>query len=496
VVGFVALLVAVVVVAVAAKPATRRDETRPPANPLRNHQGATSSDSASGGGSQASSSLSGLLLPGQSPTAPGPFALPPNTPIKHVVFMVKENRTFNEYFGTYPGAVGSTSGASMLHGDHIPLKSCYDQQPHDITHGFAAGLYAIDGGKMDGFDIIGDGRDLTGYTTCSRSQIPNYWKYADRFVLADHFFTSMFGPTYPEHLYTVAAQSNGIMDNKSTVNHAGYYCDDPSEYSPHFQFATMTQAQLQHAYALENSIGHKIPDTLVNLLNYTTPIRDCFDVKVLPDELTKAGISWKYYNEKDHWMNALQAIKHVRYGPEWKNVVSPDRFVPDVQHHRLPQVSWLIPPAEYNEHPGEHTISICAGENWTVEQLNALMHSPYWKDTLVVIVWDDFGGFYDPVVPPHYDVMGLGPRTPALILSPYDRRGSNPLGGYVDHTDYEFSSVLRFIELLFNLPAMTERDRQANPLLGALDFRDPPDLQPLVLPYRKDCPYGTDLPRT
>ena len=98
---------------------------------------------------------------------------------------------------------------------------------------------------------------------------------------------------------------------------------------------------------------------------------------------------------------------------------------------------------------------------------------------------------YDPVIPPHYDIMGLGPRTPALIISPYDRRGGNPDGGAVDHTVYEFSSVLRFIELLFKLPAMTERDKQANPLLGALDFRHPPDLKPLVLPYRRDCPYGS-----
>ena len=496
--AFLALLVAVVVVAVAAKPASKsNDSNRASGTPGPHHHGTASPRPTANNGYRFVKSLNGLLLPSQSASGPGPYALPAKVPIKHVVFMVKENRTFNEYFGTYGhGAVGATVGKSILHGNHVPLKPCYDQQPHDITHGFASGLYAIDGGRMDGYDIIGDGRDLTGYTTCSRSQIPNYWHYADRFVLADHFFTSMFGPTYPEHLYTVAAQSNGIMDNKSTLDHPGNYCDDPTEYSPHFPFDKMTRPELKKAYHLENIITQKIPDTLVQLLNYTAPIRNCFDVPVLPDELTKAGITWKYYNQPDHWMNALQAIKHVRYGPEWKHVVSPDDFVPDVQHHRLPQVSWLIPPESYNEHPGEHTISICAGENWTVEQLNAIMHSTYWKNTVVVIVWDDFGGFYDPVVPPHYDIMGLGPRTPALIISPYDKRGNNPDGGSVDHTDYEFSSVLRFIELLFKLPAMTERDKQANPLLGALDFQDPPDLKPLVLPYRHDCPYGNDFPKT
>ena len=111
-------------------------------------------------------------------------------------------------------------------------------------------------------------------------------------------------------------------------------------------------------------------------------------------------------------------------------------------------------------------------------------------------MWDDFGGFYDPVKPPHYDIMGLGPRAPALVISPYARRGSNPRGGHIDHTTYEFSSVLRFIEELFHVPAMTQRDMRADPLLGALDFKNPPDLKPLILPYRHDCPYGNDLAKT
>ena len=176
----------------------------------------------------------GVLSPSPSGDAANP--LPADIPIKHVVFMVKENRTCNNYFGTYGhGAVGSAYGRSMRHGDHIFLKPCYDQQPHDITHGFSSGLYSINGGKMNGYDIIGLGQDLTGYTTCHRKQIPAYWAYADRFVLADHFFTSMYGPTYPEHLYTVAAQSNRIVDNKSSTDHPGNYCDDPTEYSPHFR---------------------------------------------------------------------------------------------------------------------------------------------------------------------------------------------------------------------------------------------------------------------
>jgi phospholipase C len=160
----------------------------------------------------------------------------------------------------------------------------------------------------------------------------------------------------------------------------------------------------------------------------------------------------------------------------------------------MPAVSWLIPPEPYNEHPGSGD-SVCAGENWTVQHVNMIMHSEYWKSTAIVIVWDDFGGFYDPVPPPHYDIMGLGPRTPALIISPYTRQGDNPDGGYVDHTDYEFSSVLAFIEKTFGLDPMTDRDRKADPLSGAFDFQHP-NFDPLVLKYRPDCPYGSDLIKT
>ena len=167
--------------------------------------------------------------------------------------------------------------------------------------------------------------------------------------------------------------------------------------------------------------------------------------------------------------------------------MDPDGFIGDVQAGKLPAVSWLIPPEGLNEHPGEG-VNVCAGENWTVEQINAVMKSDLWPSTAIVLVWDDFGGFYDHVKPPHYDIMGLGPRTPALIISPWTRRGDNPDGGYIDHTTYEFSSVLKFIEDLHELKPLTDRDAQANPLRGAFDFTQDPRLDPLVLPPRDPCP--------
>jgi phospholipase C len=192
----------------------------------------------------------------------------------------------------------------------------------------------------------------------------------------------------------------------------------------------------------------------------------------------------------------MRAIKKVRYSDLWNNVVPSQSFISDVEHGRLANVSWVNPPAPYNEHPilPHRAQSMCAGENWTVEAMNALQRSPDWKSTAVVIIWDDFGGFYDHAVPPQYDIMGLGPRTPGLILSPWTIRGDNRLGGAIDHHTYEFSSVLKFIEEIFGVEPLTQRDKQADPLTGAFDFSSPPDMRKLILPLRQDCPYGTHPP--
>ncbi len=238
---------------------------------------------------------------------------------------------------------------------------------------------------------------------------------------------------------------------------------------------------------LEENITDEVPDQLIRIAAYWESTRTCFNIKVLPDLLEREGISWRYYANADSWMNALQAVEHVRFGPMWDKVQTPETFLEDVRRGELPAVSWLIPPEGHpNEHPGSNT-NVCLGENWTTEYLNAVMRSEFWPSTAIVIVWDDFGGFYDHVPPPHYDIMGLGPRTPALIISPWTTRGDNPDGGSIDETVYEFSSVLRFIENLHGLKPMTERDRQADPLSGAFDFTQEPRLDPLIIPPR-DCP--------
>jgi phospholipase C len=435
--------------------------------------------------------------PSSRPTDPPVAAsLRDDVPIEHVVFVIKENRTFDHFFGTYPGADGTTVGTTF-DGETIPLSPATDVMSQALAHGFWSGLYSVDAGRMDGFDLITGGDTLVGYSQFDRSGIPHYWKYADRFVLADKFFTSEYGPTFPEHLYTIAAQSNGIMDNKAQIAPSpGRYCDDKLAYSPAFP-QTLTDGDAERIQSLQNRITDDHPDTMREIASYLIQIRTCFDIQTMPDLLEAAGITWKYYSTNVFPIgDVLRAIRHIRRGPMWKNVEPSQNFLDDLDKGKLAQVTWLKPPAPYNEHPilPHREQSVCAGENWTVAVMNALQRSRFWKTTAVVIIWDDFGGFYDHVVPPQYDIMGLGPRTPALILSPYTRQGDNPLGGAIDDHTYEFSSVLKFIEEIFGLPSLTDRDAQADPLSGAFDFSKPPDMRKLILPLRKDCPYGTSPP--
>jgi phospholipase C len=436
---------------------------------------------ASSGTKGAAASTSPPTTGPSTTSATPPATVSPDSPIKHVIFLVKENHSFDNYFGTYPGADGATEGKTlqcdngMAPGPTVSLTKAPYVYPHDLGHAFDPGLISIDGGKMDGFNCVTLGDDLTGYTQFDRDSLPAYWDLADRFVLADRFFTSMYGPTFPEHLYTVAAQSYGIVDNKSTTDHEGNYCDDPTEYTKRFPIEDLSRSDVKTIMDLEEHRDDD-PANLYRIAQYWEDTRTCVNIPTLPDKLEKAGISWKYYAEPNIWMNALQAIKHIRNGPLWSKVQSPETILQDLSDGTLPEVSWLIPPdGSPNEHPGAG-VNICDGMNWTVEYLNAIFQSDAWPSTAVVITWDDFGGFYDHVAPPHYDIMGLGPRAPALIISPYTRAGDNPDGGSIDSTVYEFSSVLRFIEDLHGLKPLTDRDAQASPLAGAFDFSQPPRL--------------------
>ena len=402
--------------------------------------------------------------------------VPEDIPIKHIIYIVKENRTFDNYFARYPGADGATYGKTP--DGRVKLSVATDVLMPDLGHYFKAGMQAVNGGKMDGFTLVKNGETLNGYSSFTREGIPNYWAYADNFVLGDRMFSSMYGPSLPEHLYTVGAQAGRVISNKKGASGPGGYCDDREERV--WWLPRLTDPERRTVYEAEER-GMFGPIEALRKLKWP-----CFDFEVLPDLLNKAGISWRYYEEDGSWFNALLAIKHIRFSSAWgPNVVGIDRILPDIRNERLPRVSWFHPPIGYNEHPGGP--SVCKGENWTVRVINAIMRSKYWKSAAIFLTWDDFGGFYDHVPPPHYDVMGLGPRVPLLVISPWAKKG------YIDSTTYELSSVLKFIEVVYGLRSMTQRDRQSANMLSAFDFTQnvDPDDRKLILEQR-DC---TGLPR-
>ena len=423
-----------------------------------------------------------LATPGIQPGLPvaqdSGVDLPPqlDLPIKHVIFIIKENRTFDNYFARYPGADGAETGATSK-GEVVELAEATDVVEPDLGHGFYDGMIAVNGGRMDKFDLVTNGKTLNGYTSFTREGIPNYWAYADAFVLGDRMFTSMYGPTFPAHLYTVAAQAGRVTGNKLETSAPGGYCADPGETV--YRFVQMTAQERKEVMAAEERAD------VGRVSDFWERVRACFDFEVLPDRLEERDISWRYYADEGSWMNALLAIKHMRFSDHWgKNIVPEENFLVDLENEKLKRVNWVVPGPGVNEHPGGP--SVCMGENWTVDVINRVMASKYWKSTAIFLVWDDFGGFYDHVPPPHYDVMGLGPRSPFLVISPWAKQG------YIDSTTYEFSSVLKFIETIYGIECMTQRDCQAHNMLNAFDFEQPlrPEQRKLVLEQR-DC---TGLP--
>jgi len=336
--------------------------------------------------------------------------------------------------------------------------------PHDIGHEWIDAHIAIDDGKMDRFDLVAAAsaqNEILSMTQFLDSDIPNYWSYAEHFALGDHMFSSLAGPSFPNHLYTVAAQSGGAITN---VNSPDWGCD-----------------------ADEGAVVE-----VMDQRGATSRQHPCFDFQTLADSLDTAGISWRYYapskGQAGYIWSAFDAIRHIRLTPIWNQRVMPfERFVDDARSGMLPAVSWLIPGFEVSEHPTVGLfagtslgVSVCAGENWTVAQLNAIMQGPAWPTTAIVLTWDDFGGFYDHVAPPAADQFGFGPRVPLIVISPYVKEG------IVSHTVYEFASVLRLIETRFNLKPLATRDAIANSLLDMFDFAQRPAPR-LILPLRQ-CP--------
>jgi len=391
------------------------------------------------------------------PSASAPLCTPASCGlVRHIIIIIKENRSFDNIFGLYPGADGTRFAREGER--RVAMAETPDTLSHDIAHGGVTAIQAIDDGKMDRFYQIPyahQGGVDVGDSEFWPRDVPDYYAFANRFTLADHFFSNVLAPSFPNHMALITGQSFNLVDNPRHFGKiATWGCDG----------ASTSRAP----WSYQGESGAIFP---------------CFNVPTLADEVNAAGDTWRYYASSighfGYVWSTLDAIKHIRDSPQWHtNVLRPKQFVSDVQNGRLPALTWLTPPLADSEHPPE---SECVGENWTVEQIDAVMRSPEWTSSVIVLLWDDFGGFYDHVPPPRRSIYRLGPRVPVLVISPWSR------SHFIDHRTYDFSSVVKFVENQYHLRHLMTYDRSVDGIGGMLDFKQKP-LPPLVLKPRTCAP--------
>jgi phospholipase C len=391
--------------------------------------------------------------------------------IKHVVIIVQENRSFDNLFYGFKGAHYAKQG-SMHDGSVVALHQV-DLDTPDIDHNWFDALTDWDGGRMDRFDENGNGAPLSGeagtraYAYVNRREIAPYWALAKSYVLADHMFPTMLGPSFTAHLDLIAGTTNlspavSLVDSPSGQP---WGCDAPAG-----TVTSLVNAQRQVA-------GNGGPFPCLT------------QFRTLADTLDAAHLSWKYYAPAvggvdvggDVW-SEFDAVRNVRYGPDWqRDVVSPQtRVILDARYGRLPSVAWVMPDAADSDHAG---LAGEAGPSWVAAVVNAIGKSKEWKSTAIVILWDDWGGWYDDLAPPQEDFRGLGIRVPAIVVSPYAKWHD------VSHTVYEFGSVVKLVEQVFGLPplgptAAGYTDTRANSMLDCFNFARPPRaFKPIPAPY-------------
>ena len=399
------------------------------------------------------------------------------TNIQHIVFIVKENRSFNSMFGLFPGVNGTNMGV-MSTGQVIPLQRMTDALPRDIGHSWGDTLIAMDWGKMDGYDLLlqtgfqcSFQGDLACFAQYQQADIPNYWNYASKFALADNMFSSMHAPSFPNHVFTVAAQTGNIISQTKNPQ-------DPTDRPA--ACADAGAGATTNVMDVRGDIIKQFP---------------CFDFSTMGDLLNQAGVSWKSYAPQGFGWSGFVAINHIRNTSQWTQHAVTDniklnQFAIDAAAGNLAAVSWLVAEGGTSDHA---PWSICAGENWLTTQINAIMSNPaLWNTTAIFLTWDDFGGLYDSVstAPYQVDQFGLGPRVPLIMISPWAKGGGS---GFISHTQYDYASVLRTIEERFTQPAglgfLSNRDANANDTLDMFDFNQNP-IAPFQAPLRQCSPIG------
>ncbi len=399
-----------------------------------------------------------------------------STPIKHVIIIIQENRTFDNLFHGFPGA--NTVNTGKGHGTTYTLQPIALKWRWDLNHDHSQFLEDYDQGKDDGFDdeILGykhgpgcpDDPTRHNEPTCwiiskqpmwkqmafsyvdPQKWLQPYWALASQYALGDEAFASNSGPTYVAHQYLIAGQSGHAVEVPSTQP---WGCGGPQggSYPESVNLLAYGQA---NPPVYSKATGHEVAGPF-----------PCFTYPTIADRLDGAGVSWSYYAEKSGAggnLNGFASIQQIYKGPDWKNIKSPDtQIFNDITNKQLPAVSWVMPSGNNSDHPGP--ASGDQGPSWVASIANAVGQSSYWNSTAIIVMWDDWGGWYDHVHPPQYADPstgareGLGFRVPLIAISPYAK------SGYISHQQHEIASTLHFIEEIFGLqPICTPHCTPAN----------------------------------
>ena len=411
--------------------------------------------------------------------------------IQHVVVIVQENRTVDNLFNGFPHA--STYPYGWGHGVKYDLHDVSMAANFDLNHSHLQFLVDYDGGKVNGWDhqlykFRTNCKNPYNNPTCweylpknyyarafgrvPRSESVPYWTMAERYAFADHTFASNDGPSYPSHQFLIAGQAAHVTDNPT---YQPWGCD-----SGEGTIIYVLKYGTTHPVHFPASTGLEVPSGF-----------PCFHYSTVAESLDRRAISWRYYapspgqNVGAQW-SAFDAIWQIRYSRDWyRNVISPEtRIFNDILQSKLARVTWVVPSLVNSDHAGSLSKT---GPDWVGSIVNAIGKSPYWKDTAIVVVWDDWGGWYDheipPQVPSHDGVNeGMGFRVPLIVISPYAKRH------YVSHNLHEIASTLHFIENTFGLPTLGEADKRADALEDMFDLSQPPTPFQQI-PTRYDAKY-------
>jgi phospholipase C len=405
----------------------------------------------------------GAMATPRQPEGRRPEDLDTRWPIKRVVYLLLENRSFDNLFGRFPGANGTQVGVS--YGREVPLRRCPDWLPGDLPHDHAAALKNFNSGALDGFAIGAFGW-IYGYSQFFEEDIPNYYRWAREYVLSDNFFGSQNGPSFPNHLYSISGSGGGTLDNPENIR-------------------VLREGDQQYKSWGCDAYGDDVYVLVQDENGQVTKHDTCFSLPTVGEQLSERNIDWSSYaaspNQPGYIWQAYSAIENVYTTDLWDRHMAPvDRLLRDIEASALPSVTWITPRFQLSDHP---PYSTGHAHNWVTDVVNGIMRSPMWDSVAIFVTWDEWGGFYDHVAPPALDHIDLGFRVPMLVVSPYAKRG------YIDDGLGEFTSPLRFVADNWDLPYLTYRYRLVHNFEHVFDFDQaprPPDPRPKLRGLTQD----------